>query len=740
MKTLRARTPSIARLAVTVCLVGYSVLCSPNAANAEVRLASVFNDHMVLQQQQPIRIWGWAKPGEVVKVTLGANAGDATANQSGRWQVELPALSANKSPQSILIQGKNAIEIKDVLVGEVWLCSGQSNMEWTVGSSTNAAAEIAAAQYPMIRHIKVPRVPSTMPLNDFDSGWQVCSPETVAGFTACGYFMARKLSQDLDVPVGLINSSWGGTRVEPWTPPVGFQRVNALQDIYQSVIGRTPGTPEYRNRLQAHIAATESWVASAKAAIAKTDSSEGSGTVLDASPAFPAELAAFTSHQDPTMLYNGMIHALVGFPIRGAIWYQGESNHAEGTLYTEKKKALINGWRELWGQGDFPFYYVQIAPFQYGNEDPTILPKFWEAQAAVQQLPNTGMVVINDIATLNDIHPPNKQDVGLRLALLALKNDYGQTDVVAHSPELSNLEVLDGRLKLTFKNTGGGLMTRDQQRPTLFEVIGPGSDGFQPAKATIEGDSVILTAANVEKPVAFRFAWNKLAEPNLTGKTGLPVGACRGGDVPDFLSSIPIVKEYQLVYDLNLEKLAHDIVYDVDKSGEVKGFDRIGYLLELTSADGKSQNVFVSMDAFTEDVNKIGIPTIASQASYQQSVNSMDVFCDVAGLPNGKSMTSGNIEFWPNNYSAVNAAKVSGASDSLYDHGDQMFAPVDGYGSMQIHDHASGQTLFAINHWNQGSGADVGIGNSTGQSRDWTFTGNAASYSSKRLRVFVRPK
>ena len=368
--------------------------------------------------------------------------------------------------------------------------------------------------------------------------WQVCSPETVAGFTACGYFMARHLQKELDVPVGLVNSSWGGTRVEPWTAPVGFQRVAALQDIYQSVIGRTPGTPQYRDRLAAHIKALEEWMLKGKAALNSNESPAPS-------PNYPAELTPFASNQDPTMLYNGMIHALVGFPIRGAIWYQGESNHTEGMLYVEKKKALINGWRELWGQGDFPFYYVQIAPFQYGNEDPTILAKFWEAQAAVQQIPNTGMVVINDIATLNDIHPPNKQDVGLRLALLALKNDYGKQDVVANSPEFDTLEVLGDRLKVNLKNTGGGLKTRDGKAPTHFEIIGVGSNGFQPATAQIRGDAVILTSEAVKTPVAFRFAWHMLAEPNLAGGTGLPVGAFRGGEVPDFMSSLPIATRIQ---------------------------------------------------------------------------------------------------------------------------------------------------------------------------------------------------
>ena len=382
-------------LSVSFRMIGFGLasLLLFSTARADVRLPSVFSDHMVLQQQQKIRVWGWADARESVAVTLGENTAKATSDDAGRWQVELPPMTASKTPIAFQVQGNNTVEIKDVLVGEVWLCSGQSNMEWTVASCTNAQAEIAAAKLPMIRHIKVPLVASPVPLDDFKSSWQVCSPETVAGFTACGYFMARHLHNELDVPVGLVNSSWGGTRIEPWTPPVGFQRVAALQDIYQSVIGRTPGTPQYRDRLAAHIKALEEWLTKGKAALNSNES-------LSPSPNYPAELTPFASNQDPTMLYNGMIHALVGFPIRGAIWYQGESNHAEGMLYVEKKKALINGWRELWGQGDFPFYYVQIAPFQYGNEDPTILAKFWEAQAAVQQIAHTGMVVINDIATL----------------------------------------------------------------------------------------------------------------------------------------------------------------------------------------------------------------------------------------------------------------------------------------------------------------------------------------------------
>ncbi len=499
--------------------------------------------------------------------------------------------------------------------------------------------------------------------------------------------MARHLHHELNVPVGLINSSWGGTRIEPWTPPVGFQQIAALQDIYQSVIGRSPGTPEYREGLSTYIAATEKWL---------TDATErlNANEVVQPSPAFPESLIPFTNHQQPTTLYNGMIHALVGFPIRGAIWYQGEANQREGMLYYEKKKALIGGWRQLWGQGDFPFYYVQIAPFRYGNQDTSTLAEFWEAQAATQQIPNTGMVVINDIATIGDIHPPNKQDVGYRLALLALKHDYGRDDVIAISPQFDALEQLGDSLKVTFNNTGGGLKTRDGKTPSHFEIIGNGSGGFQPAVATIEGDAVILKSAAVEQPVAFRFAWHELAEPNLAGGTGLPVGAVRGGKVPEFINTIPGAADYQLVYDLDLAGLQGTIDYDVDNSGQVAAFDRVAYLVELESADHGSQQVFVSMKAFTDDVKKLGVPTASSNAHFQQTLEAMDVHTITAGVTSGQNIETGNIEFWPNNYGPGNGASVKGASSSVFDFGDEPGPPKDGYGSMQIHNYGANQTVF----------------------------------------------
>jgi len=485
----------------------FLVLAVGAVAPAAVKLPSIFSDHVVLQRQMPLTIWGWADAGEKVTVELAGKSATTQAGDDGRWRVELPAMEAG-GPHTLTVKGSNTLTVNDVLVGEVWLCSGQSNMEWPVSRSANAKKEIAAANHPKIRHFKVPHIARATPQADVPGKWAVCSPNTVGGFTAVGYYMARKLQQALDVPIGLIGSNWGGTRIEPWTPPVGFESVEALSDIAERV------------RKQA----------------------------VDAKPNDKVK------HQDPTMLYNGMIHGIVGYPMRGAIWYQGESNHREGMLYAHKKRALVEGWRTLWNIGEFPFYFVQIAPYQYGNEDPHVLPRFWEAQAhAAEHIPHTGMVVINDIATLNDIHPPNKQDVGLRLANMALKRNYGFEKIVATGPTPQSITPTGDKLRVSFAHTAGGLKSRDGKPLTHFEVAGDGS-GWHDAEATIDGDSVVLHAPKVDKPQAVRFAWHKLAEPNLINGAGLPTGAFRAGDPgkPDAAAHIDELDDYQLALDLDL--------------------------------------------------------------------------------------------------------------------------------------------------------------------------------------------
>ncbi len=702
---------------------------------AEVQVPKIFGDHMVLQQQKPIVIWGWAEPNEEVTITFSGQTTTTAADKDGNWRTQLPAQQANAQPQTLTIQGSNTIEFKDVLIGEVWLCSGQSNMEWAVDRCANAQEEIANGKHPLIRHIKVRRANTAIRRTDIDAEWQVCSPDTVAKFTAAGYYAARRLQQQLDVPVGIVNSTWGGTRIEPWTCLEGLRQVELLSDLSEATHTRTPGTEQHKQAMAAHLQKLDQWMKQA-------NNNLQTNSATAPPPTYPELLSPLGGRGEATSLYNGMIHPLVGLSIRGVFWYQGEANRQDGMMYFEKKKALIQGWRQIWNQGEFSFYFVQIAPFQYGQDNPTQLPEFWEAQNKTQTLPNTGMVVTNDIATLNNIHPPNKQDVGLRLANLALRNDYGRNEIVADSPTMESYTADGNSMRIKFRDTGGGLQSRDGQAVSHFQVIGAGSNGFQPATATIDGDSIVLTSDQVDQPIAFRFAWNKTAAPNLMGKSGLPVAAFRGGQSIDLLDSLTAVADYQLVYEMDLTNLKSKIVYDTDNSKDVKAFDRIGYYLHLQSPQRGTQELFVSMDAFTDDVSKIGIPTNDSGARFQQAVTNMDVFSTTGQVNSGQSIKTGNIEFWPHNYGPRNFARVSNADPAVLDFGDRFVAgsQAAGYGSMQIHDHGRRTTLLAINHWSEGDQADIGIGNSTGQTRDWTFTKNADDYSVKTLRIFVRPK
>jgi sialate O-acetylesterase len=498
-----------------------------------------------------------------------------------------------------------------------------------------------------------------------------------------------------------------------------------------------PRSAGYKQALGEYLGRLDAWQTQARDGLANEKP-------VEPAPAYPDAIKPLATHTVPTGLYNGMIAPLAPYAMRGALWYQGESNHGEGMLYTEKTKALVGGWREIWQQGDFPFYYVQIAPYLYGEEDPQVLARFWEAQAAAQSIPNTGMAVINDIANLNDIHPRNKQDVGKRLALIALAKTYGQAGVVCSGPTFRSLSPEGGKLRVTFDNVGGGLVSRDGQPLTWFEIIGPEAD-FAKAEAVIEGDSVLLSSPEVADPCAVRFAWSKSAEPNLSNREGLPAGAFRAGEVPviDYLAiKVPEAKEYKLIYDLDLGKLGKDVTYEADNPGGFAGpFDRVAYFLDLQKSGEPVRYVYASMDAFTDDLKKTGLPTLASGARFQCSVGNLTVISNVAGIVAGTSLPGGNIEFWPNNYGPPNTATVPQATNDLWDFGDQMDGgTVDGYGSMQVHNHDAKQTVFAINNWKAGAGADIGIGNSEGRTRDWTFVGNAGSYTLKRLRVLVRPK
>ena len=462
---------SIFFAAVTVCLAA--------TIQADVRLPEIFDNNMVLQRDTPIPIWGWAAPDESVRVTFGTQTVATTANADGTWSVQLPPLQASAAPAKLIVKGKNEIALTNVLVGDVWLCSGQSNMQWSMTQSDKAEYEevLKSVDNPNLRLFHVNRVFSADPLEKLSvtASWKPCSAEAIPEFSAVALHFGRKLQAELGVPIGLINSSWGGTRIEPWTPPVGFQSVPALQSIVEGLKHKNP----------------------------KSD------------------------QQQPTMLYNAMIHPLVPFALKGAIWYQGEANVGEGMLYAEKMKALIQGWRKVFNNPELGFYYVQLAPFIYGNQPATNLPEFWEAQSSVEKaLPKTGQAVINDLVdNIRDIHPTHKKPVGERLALLALSRTYGKSAVVCASPEFEKMNTNENVLTVHFKNAQK-LQTRDGKTPDWFEIAG--ADGvYHKAEAVIDGSAIKLTSSDVSKPVAVRYAWDHAAQPNVQNEAGLQLGTFR---------------------------------------------------------------------------------------------------------------------------------------------------------------------------------------------------------------------
>ena len=715
-------------------------LLIPAITQAEIRLPHIFGSHMVLQHEKPLIVWGWADAGEKVTVKLGEATASAIANDRGEWKVTLPAMKA-AGPLTLTVSGSNTITLDDVMIGEVWLCSGQSNMEMGIGMINHSKEEIANANHPGIRLLMVENHWDPTPQKDMSGTWKVCTPQTIAeggwnGFSASAYFFGREINEKLGVTVGLIEADWGGTRIESWTPPEGFATVTALKSEYEKVLAGDPKTALHRERLAETLDTFEKWNQAARQAM---DAQE----VVPPVPAYPDELRPPHDLQQATALFNGMIHPLVPFAMRGVIWYQGESNLGDGMRYADRMNALVNGWRTIWNEGIFPFYFVQIAPYNYGGNEKSEA-EIWEAQAAAaKDIPNTGMAVINDVGNLRDIHPKDKQTVGHRLALLALAKTYGQSDVVCSGPVLKAMKIEGNTLRLIFDNASG-LKSRDGQPLNWFEIIDRDEGGFVKADARIEGDTVVLSAPEVKHPVAMRYAWSGLAEPNLMNGAGLPATAFRAGELPkrDWLGMhVPEAKGYELVYDLDLTKLGANLQYDADNHLKLnKPFDRVAYFVELQDADQNTQDIFVSMDAFTDDPGKIAVPVFGSGAVFQQNVANLNVYSNVKGIVTGTGLSGGNIEFWPNNYAQPNAANVPNASGDTFDFGDQYTDPADGYGSMQVHNHDAKQTLFAINHWREGSRADVGIGNQSKDSPDWTFAANAGNYAAMRLKVYVHSR
>ena len=480
--------------------------------SADVRLPHVIGSHMVLQRDMPLPIWGWADAGEEVTVKIADRRATTTADDQGRWKVRLKPLPAG-GPFDMTVAGKNTITLTDILIGEVWVGSGQSNMQLSVRRAAFPQRETAAADYPKIRLFEVPRKPAGKPVDDVDAQWRVCSPAAVSGFSAVAYYFGRKLHKELDVPVGLIESAWGGTRIEPWTSQAGFAGVPGFDDVLERI---AEAESIYAEAVAQTLPRYEAWLTEVRKAF-------DAGKSVSKPPAWPVHPLA--SQKQPTGLYNAMIHPLVPFAIRGAIWYQGEASCGDGAKYAEMMKALIGGWRGVWGEGDFPFYFVQIAPYSklYGKDQ---LPILWEAQTAAMAIPNTGMIVTTDIGNVDDIHPNNKQDVGRRLALWALAKTYGRDNLVCSGPLYKSMTVESHKVRLSFDYVGGGLTSRNDGPLNWFEIAGEDRK-FVPARGTIDGETVVVSSDKVAAPVAVRFGWDNAAEPNLMNKEGLPASPFR---------------------------------------------------------------------------------------------------------------------------------------------------------------------------------------------------------------------
>lgn len=617
------------------------------AMKAQIKLPGIFTDHMVLQRNVPINIWGTAAAGEQITVQFNKQQKAAKADAQGNWKAIL-AIEKAGGPYELTVVGKNTITIKDVLVGEVWVCSGQSNMEWILADAKNAATEIAAANYPQIRHIKIARAVDVIPQNDIVSGsqWQVCTPQQASSFSAVGYFFARKISQELQVPVGLVNTSWVGTNVETWISKNGFagnedfkkiieayptgmpalieqhkKRMEAVVNIFEG--GETNNDtntalwmkPEYDDSkwkaisplqlweeqglpnfdgnvwyrktveltetqaasttsLQAGMiddsdstyvngifvgATINKWNAKRKytlpqgilkkgknvIAIKVMDNGGGGGLYGDAADFSLQVNGSNFSIADswkvkvdktsiqfsvqpnslPSLLYNAMVHPIIQYGMRGVIWYQGESNADRAHQYQTTFPALIKDWRSQFKQGDFPFYFVQLASFNANNEN-GFTGSQWaelrEAQAKTLYLPNTGMVVTTDIGTANDIHPKNKQDVGLRLALLALKKTYSK-NVFAFGPVYKNMEAKNAKVVLYFNETAKGLSIRNDDKILTGFMIAGADKQFKEATAIIKGNTIIVDNATIANPVAVRYAWvDNAAKANLSNSENLP--------------------------------------------------------------------------------------------------------------------------------------------------------------------------------------------------------------------------
>jgi sialate O-acetylesterase len=626
----------------TICIILLAFVVCP--AMAIVKLPSVVSDNMMLQRDMPAQIWGWADKGENVTLTFNGQTAKTKAGKDGVWQVQLKAMPYG-GPYEMTIKGKNAITLKNILIGDIWVCSGQSNMEWILTNADNGNEEVQNSDYPHIRLLQIGKAMSNIPLdNAVSNGWEVCNPNSSNNFSAVGYFFGRALYKDLNIPIGLINTSWGGTVVETWTsfpaiePLYGdkakleklkdpsFQEIltnrqeNSIAQLSETEAGsrekwylpetnlsdwKTVKVPaewavydiqgdgivwyrkeftltaeQAQNAVSFSFGKIDDWdetylngkligktalfnierqyivcpdglkEGTNVLAIKVTDTGGGGGLYSPAEAIYcqtnsgkiplsgewkikPSTIIVNDRNAGPndypTLLYNAMIAPLIKFPVKGAIWYQGESNASQAYLYRTLFPTMITDWRKAWNQPDMPFYFVQLANYMAPSVQPegSAWAELREAQHLTLNLPNTGEAVIIDIGEEKDIHPRNKQDVGYRLALNALAKTYGK-NIEYSGPEYESMQITGNAVQLTFTHTGKGLIAKDNYGYLKGFTIAGADQKFVWAKARIEGNKVIVESHDVKNPVAVRYAWaNNPNDANLYNSEGLPASPFR---------------------------------------------------------------------------------------------------------------------------------------------------------------------------------------------------------------------
>jgi len=504
----------------TILPTALSVILFSLPIQAEVTANALFGDNAVLQQGMKVPVWGTASAGEKVTVSFGGQKVEAVT-KDGKWMVWLDRMKADATPKTMTISGgTNTLTYTNLLVGEVWVCSGQSNMERQLGPRNgqkplaNYEAEAASANYPALRHFLVKQTASTNPMTSLTGSWLVCSPDTVMNFTAVGYYFGRDLNKSLGVPIGLIHSSWGGTRAEGWTRTETMTSNPILSTILTDYTNSIASYPQALAKFNADLPKLQADYTNACVA------AKAAGKPAPRPPHSPGDPSKNPS--SPARLYNGMIHPLIPYAMRGVIWYQGESNANDAKRYRELFPTMITDWRTQWGEGNFPFLYVQIAP-NHG-----IPPEIREAQLlTLKRTSNTAMAVITDHGDANNIHPVEKEPVGQRLALAARALAYGEK--IEYSGPLFSGSRIDGnKVVISFAHVGKGLVSKDG--PLKGFVIAGADKKFVPAQAEITGETVTVSSPEVPAPVAARYGWANVPDVNLYNKEALPASPFRTDD------------------------------------------------------------------------------------------------------------------------------------------------------------------------------------------------------------------